>query len=96
MVLGFYFCEQHFVAYRLVFWSLDDLMATNSGSNCVCVCVCVCFISIIIIIVRFEILLLENGCESENAIISVPARVRNFNESIFCYRAGFLISCMAV
>jgi hypothetical protein len=53
-------------------------------------------IIIIIIIVRFEILLLENGCESENAIISVPARVRNFNESIFCYRAGFLISCMAV
>jgi hypothetical protein len=88
MVLGFYFCEQHFVAYRLVFWSLDDLMATNSGSNCVCV--------FFIIIVRFEILLLENGCESENAIISVPARVRNFNESIFFYRAGFLISCMAV
>jgi hypothetical protein len=62
----------------------------------VCVCVCVFFFIIIIIIVRFEILLLENGCESENAIISVPARVRNFNESIFCYRAGFLISCMAV
>lgn len=33
-------------------------------------CVCVC-----VFIVRFEILLLENGCESENAIILVPAHV---------------------